>query len=533
MKQQSAPFWARGQNVYFRNNKVGPFPGKRLLFTLPTQSIITGMKAMGFEVLGEPGVVVGTKANLYLWSDTDGVSQNGSGYTGSTDQTSLVPATRWSFEQWGSWVLATNGVDKPQIYKTSSFGDLSGINFNTAEIFLRWRTFLFAFNLDTKPTTFRWCSDDDVETWIPAADNSAGAILVRDVDNKIMAAGFLSGNIVFFGVNSMHGIQFLGSPNWFGSTRLLSGIGALGKNAICMVKGQVIGIGQRGVWKTDGTSYEYFDPPAVREYIRKRWDYTQATKTICYYDAATNHLVIHFPVIDAEDKENTQGVTCNLDTGQWAPLMFGRTASADGEMFNYGLTGDRYGNIWLTDETSPFSDFEGYLVKLDPNLSITCGWGECGWGEVGWGGQDFYDAGISVPLVNENITGVNAFGVGGDQSVILETKFSDLSQFQQNDEDLRLDSDKMIDMVRLEVGDASLANTLVYLGMKARLADDAVWYGPYSVSDLDQMIFTGEIDGVRPKEAKYVALRIVDPRPVEEWQLTAIEVFGEVTGSRR
>jgi hypothetical protein len=527
MRQQSAPFWQKGQNVYFRNFKVGPFPGRRLLFRLQSQPIIVGMKSLGFEVMSEPGVVLGTKDKIYLWSDTAGVTEKGSGFTGIKDQTKSQSATRWSFEQWGTWVLATNGVDVPQIYKGTTFGALAGVNFTTAEIFLRWRTFMFAFNLNGKPTTFRWCSDDNVELWVPAGTNSAGASLVRDVDNRIMAAGFLGGNIVFFGVNSMHAINFVGTPNFFGQNRLLSGIGALGKNSICTVKGQVIGIGQRGVWKTDGTSYEYFDPPAVREYIRKRWNYSQATKTICYYDAATNHLVIHFPVLNSDDTENTEGVTCNLDTGQWAPLLFGRSASADGEMFNYGLTADRFGNIWLSDETSPFSDFEDFHLKLNPNITITAGWGECGWGELGWGGQDAYDAGVTVPIVNENVEGVNAYSVGDDESVLLETRFSDLSQFQTGDEPSRLDSDKLIDAVRLEVGDVLLTNTQLYVGTKANLKDEAVWFGPFSVSQLDQIMFC------RTVEAKYIALRIRDPKPEEQWQLTAIEVFGEVTGGRR
>lgn len=466
MHQQSAPFWDTGKNAYFREGKVGPLPPWTAVDTLSSTPVITGMKELDNRVASANGLVVGTRTKLFLWTSGSAV-EKGSGYAGNADQSATVVASRWSFEQWGSWIIATDGVAVPQIYKGSTFGALGGVNFTTAEIFIKWRSFLLAFNTSVSATGFKWCSDDDPETWTPSGANSAGSQNVRDVSGPITAASYLGENVVFFGADSMHAVQWVEAPNYFGHKRLLKGIGAWSKNAVQPLgDGRLIGYGPRGVWTTDGTRIDYVDSPSVRKFMTDKLNQAQASKVVLSYDLQTHLVSIFFPVTGSGSNECTEGVVYNLESKQWSPLDFGRSAATDGAIFNYTFTGTSAGVIRKTGATGTY------------------------------------------------------------EAITLETKFTDLGAFSPDDPKMAT-GEKLIDAVRLEVGDATLTNTNLYIGTKAHWKDVAVWSGPYAVSGLDTLL------NARPPESRLVALRILDATPLEMWQLTGMQIYGALMGARR
>lgn len=469
MHQQSAPLWATGRNAFFREGKVGPFPGYTALATvLPGSPVITGMKEVDTRPFTVNGVILGQATKLFKWTITGGMTQlTATGLSKNTDQSSSVIASRWSFEQWGSWILATNGVSPVKIYKGSSFASLSGTNFTTAEVLLRWRTFMFVFNLSTGKNDLKWCSDDNVELWTPAASNSAGGTTVRDVGGLISAATWLGNNVVFFGNDSMHAVNFVQAPNYFGVQRLLRGLGAWGKLSVAALgDGRLVGCGPRGVWTTDGTRIDYIDPPAVRSYIQRNLNQDQSSKVVVSYDLHSRCVFVYFPINSSGSNEPTGGVCFNTESKQWTRVDFARSAVTDGAIFNYTISGTTGGSLRKSNPTGTF------------------------------------------------------------EPITLETKFTDLGEFAEEGEAL-LAGDKLIDLVKLEIGDATLTNLNLYIGTKAHWGDSATWTGPYSVVSLDAAIKT------RPPEARLVALRLIDATPLEMWQLTGIQLYGEVLGGRQ
>lgn len=118
------------------------------------------------------------------------------------------------------------------------------------------------------------------------------------------------------------------------------------------------------------------------------------------------------------------------------------------------------------------------------------------------------------------------FGSNSFAEVLLESKFTDLDGFHQFQQSIA-QFDKTLTGVRLEIGDGDISTVELYIGVKQRLNDTAIWYGPFSVADGDNMIHTLGVE-----DAKLFALRIIDSSPQSLWQLSAIELFGEIGEGR-
>lgn len=151
MANQNAPFWRTAQNIMFYAGSIMPFPGATILFPKTVSVPITGLLELDPQVTGHPAICFGTLNELRYWDATNGETLEGSGYTGNANQTDAAIATRWSIQQWNTWVYATNGVNPPQVNKAGAGFVAADVDtlFTTAEIFHKWRQFLIAFNLST------------------------------------------------------------------------------------------------------------------------------------------------------------------------------------------------------------------------------------------------------------------------------------------------------------------------------------------------------------------------------------------------
>jgi hypothetical protein len=134
------------------------------------------------------------------------------------------------------------------------------------------------------------------------------------------------------------------------------------------------------------------------------------------------------------------------------------------------------------------------------------------------GSANIVVGGISLPIQP----------AGSDVAPIIElvTKFTDLGEL--TDPQLAAGfRDKFIDGVRLEIEGTVTTSMQLYVGTKERLKDLETWYGPYTMEAGDDMVYPN-VD-----ENRYIGIKIVDQLPTDSWKLTAIELFGVITGGRQ
>ena len=335
-------FWKTGANVVFRDGSVGKQVGWASALTAPSSSPVRGIGQI-LETAG-PRVYWGTPTKLYDW-DLTTVTTHSPTYTGPTDETLLAPAAKWGFVPWGQWMLATNGKDKVQINKGAGFVDLAGVTFTKARILVRMRAHVIAMNTSNSPQNIEWCSADDVEDWTPVSTNSAGDYFIRDMESGIRAAAALGDRYAIFGTNSMALLSYIGAPFYFSVVPGLTGIGAVGQDAVVSIGRKIYGLSSNGFFVTDGVQYQYIDDPDVREYFTSHVNSEQLSKISATHDVRNGMVKWYYP--SGTSTEPNTGIGYDYLRDRWSFFDYGRTAVAEKNVLAYAIEGASDGKVFL------------------------------------------------------------------------------------------------------------------------------------------------------------------------------------------
>lgn len=325
--------WADGENVVFQDNVVSRAPGWRPcgISEGPIRRIA---QAYG-GVSGAQRIYFATDVELRCWQEGMGVV---------VLQTGLQSSQNWHLVPYGNWLIASNGKDRLQRW-AGSFGAKAGpINttpFVWAKILKLYGPHLVAMNTDLGRNQIFWCHEDDVETWESTSTNSAGELVIRDLESEIVAAEPLGEDIAMYSKDGMSLLSYLGMPYIFGARKLLDSIGAASPTSVVSVGRQNLGLGLQGFWITDGGLYEYIDTP-VRELVRRYLDWERVRQVVAYHDEWQQQVIWFYPQVDVPG-ENSAGLGFNYKTGAWSRYNFGRTAADPRRVFDYPLTGDSSG----------------------------------------------------------------------------------------------------------------------------------------------------------------------------------------------
>jgi hypothetical protein len=288
----------------------------------------------------------------------------GTGYNGRINQTSAAPATAWSFAPFGNWMIATDGDTNIQIWKGSgSFGALQGTPPTRAQIALKKGPHLLLINNSLGPSNIAWCGEDNPEDWDfnnPAS--AAGNLNVREMEGPLVAATMLGDRIALFGKAELYFLTYLGAPFYFGVKKGLTGIGAVGKMAVCSANNLIYGVDDKGIWATDGVSFNRIDSPAIREWIEERIDTTQLTKVVVCHNSAVQEVQFWFP---GTSGEASFGVGYRYKNNSWAKYPYGRSGAVQQPgVFKYHITCHPTSGV----------KFQGSLAGVDDGNSAMPAW---------------------------------------------------------------------------------------------------------------------------------------------------------------
>jgi hypothetical protein len=409
--------WLQGSNVIFREKAVRPEPGQVSLFPKLDTKPITGFGQA--ERGGRPILFWGQRDKLFrgdLYASPTTTDVSDTAYAGIANQTNERLATRWSMQAWGEWMVAANGVDELRAFKpgNSTFHPLGHANVfggsykKPAEhvaaavafkptLLVRAKSHMLAFTHHVHPTatadneisdgeqTYWWCDDNNLAVWLPAADNAAGSNIIKDAPAPILAAKPFLDGAAAFSLNTCHLVQYLGDPFWFGTVRTLQGIGAFGESSVVPVGRVLYGAGPKGLWRTDGTEYQYLDHPRVRDWYLTRLNLDQSSKVVVGHDPTMDRVIWFFPADGSLEVSAAIGYDYSQNTFHQPGYV--RSAAAVPEAFTFPVMGDLLGNVWR----QSFQDTPA-APSLDP-LSFTAaytlglGYGEGGYGAGGYGGD--------------------------------------------------------------------------------------------------------------------------------------------------
>lgn len=323
--------WKDARNAWFRELHIESVPGKTKIINAISRSAKVAVQAF---VAGLPRVYYEDLGIINYYAGAAPVVVG-----------SLADSNDYDLEPYGEWLLATDNVSPLQIWKgTGTFANAGDVasQFTTCKIIKKLAQHVLAYNTSVSSAGFHWCSASNPELWTPTAVNSAGNLVIRNLDSDIIAVENLGTSHAVYARSSMLQVQYTGAGQWFGTPgTALNGIGAVSRHSVVSVGKVNYGLTKSGIFFTDGSNYSYLDRPAIDRWIQENIDWSRAAEVVGYYNDQLLLLIWTVPTLDGarisiavdpKNKDRAQGV----DVGRrvWTYLVEQFTFGANREVFD-------------------------------------------------------------------------------------------------------------------------------------------------------------------------------------------------------
>lgn len=207
---------------------------------------------------GATYTVAGTATNLYRYT-TSGWSSLASGF-------SATAAAGWRFEQWGNWLLCTNGTDAIRKIDMGA-GSIASLGGSppTAEFIAVVRDFVVLGRPGGAAQTVRWSAINDAESW---------TIGTNQADDQVMPTGGQINGITGgeYGLvlqeRRVSRMTYVGTPAIFQFDELNNEIGCIARKSVARVGQMTFFLSTRGFAMCDGSSVRVLGEEKVNRRLR-------------------------------------------------------------------------------------------------------------------------------------------------------------------------------------------------------------------------------------------------------------------------
>jgi len=186
------------------------------------------------------------------------------------------------------------------------------------------------------PLLLRFSSQEDITTYQPQAENTAGSLRIQD-GSTIIGADKARGHILVWTDTSLHGLQFIGPPFTFGLNQLGKNCGLLGQHAAVVVRDVSYWMGQNAFFAYDGTVTKL--PCTVDDYVFEALDLTQTDQIFAGVNTEFAEI-IWFYVTNPDNVAQPQVNRCvvyNYLEQSWSIGSMNRTTWVDRGVFQNPL----------------------------------------------------------------------------------------------------------------------------------------------------------------------------------------------------
>lgn len=319
MKNVEAPLWSDGVNIIFKEGVIEKIPGK--LSAAVFGATVTGIGQA--RVSGVNRIYAGTASTIQMW---DGVSVTtiGTGFTSGD----------WVLTPWGNWLIATNNVDFPQIWKnTGTMAALGGVTFSKCKLLEKIGPFLIALNTSTNDRNITWCNENDPESWtIVDAGDAAGSLPINEFSGEIVSSCKLGDNVICFSREELAVIRYIGGVGVFGYKFLPAG-GACARKAAVSVDNLAYVMSRHSVYVTDGLSTRNIDDASIRQWLQDNVDWNNISQLRSAHDEMLQTVKWYVPTLSGV----TYAVTFNYAKGAWSKENTQVTSADEKSVFDYPL----------------------------------------------------------------------------------------------------------------------------------------------------------------------------------------------------
>ena len=164
----------------------------------------------------------------------------------------------------------------------------------------------------------RFSNQEQINTYAPSADNSAGTYRLQD-GSKIMGAIVAKENILVWTDNALYSMKFVGAPFTFGFEQVGTNCGLIGQNAVVEIDGVAYWVGNNGFFSFDGTVNNL--PCSVEDYVFDDFDTTKGQQVCAGINNLFTEVVWWYPTANATYNDRyvvfNYGESVNVPMGNW------------------------------------------------------------------------------------------------------------------------------------------------------------------------------------------------------------------------
>jgi hypothetical protein len=368
---QAAGRWYDANLVRWYENTLRPMGGWRKR----SASQMTGL-CRGFITWrandAERWIAAGTQSKLYAMNEAgtlkeitptgitagiaDATIKTGYGYStyGSfaygvarPDLGGLIPATTWSLDTWGEYLVACSSADGKlyewQLGFTTPTLAAAITNAPTGNkaLLVTAERILFALGAGGNPRKVQWSDQEDNTVWTPLATNQAGDFELATVGTLIAGKRVKGVNLLFTDVD-VHTSVYIGAPFVYGFEKAGSGCGLISAQAVAAIDTAAIWMSKSGFWTYDG--YVKPLPSDVSDYVFSNMNFNQASKVYAVHNSQFGEIWWYYP--SSGSNENDSYVTYNYRENHWNIGSLARTAGTDAGVFTNPLLVSTDGYIY-------------------------------------------------------------------------------------------------------------------------------------------------------------------------------------------
>jgi hypothetical protein len=368
---QAAGRWYDANLVRWYENTLRPMGGWRKRATGQMSGLCRGFITWR-DNSANRWIAAGTHTKLYAMNEAgtlkeitptgftagiaDSLSKTGYGYstygtlaygTARPDTGLITPATTWSMDTWGEYLIACSNADGKlyewQLGFTTPTLAAAITNAPTSNkaVLVTAERIMFALGAGGNPRKVQWCDQENNTLWTPAGDNQAGDYELATPGTLLAGKRVKGINLLFTDVD-VHTAQYVGAPFVYGFEKAGSGCGLISAQAVAAIDTAAIWMSKSGFWIYDG--YVKPLPSDVSDYVFGNINFNQASKVYAVHNSKFGEIWWYYP--SSGSNENDSYVTFNYRENHWNIGTLARTAGTDAGVFTNPLAVSTDGYIY-------------------------------------------------------------------------------------------------------------------------------------------------------------------------------------------
>ena len=290
------------------------------------------------------------------------------------DAGQVAPATVWSLDNWGEYLLAMS-PDDGKLYEW----DLNVLN-NAAQVsnaptdcsgfMVTEERFVVCFGAGGVSRKVQWSDQEDNTTWTPAATNQAGDIELQ-TNGTILSGVRTRGQSLILTTEDAHTMTYQGPPFVYGFERVGTSCGLVGAKAVATVDAGVFWMGRRSFYVYSGGRVQEI-PCEVGDYVFSDMNKDQISKVSAVVNSAWNEIWWFYP--SANSLECDRYVSYDYAENIWMTGTMDRTAGVDRGVFRYPMFIASDGTLYEHevgynyDSDTPFAETGPIAIGVGENI---------------------------------------------------------------------------------------------------------------------------------------------------------------------